>query len=90
MANPRTIQWHGELLWPTDLPDAEIIDLSKVTALGAWCHEWFRRHPGHTVTGGQMWKERFLRAGIPVRWCDDHPTPAGAGVSADEREMLWS
>jgi hypothetical protein len=89
MGESRTVRWEGELLWPAELPAAEVIDLSGVTALGAWCHEWFRRHPGQAVTGGG-WKERLLRAGVPVRWCDEGTAAGGgAGVSADEREMLW-
>lgn len=90
MGNPRTVAWEGELLWPTELPVAEVIDLSRVTALGAWCHDWFRRHPGQRISGGTAWKERLLRAGVPVRWNDDGATTGGSGVSADEREMLWS
>ena len=92
MGETRTVRWVGELLWPAELPAAEIIDLSDVTSLGSWCHDWFRRHLGQAVTGGTRWKERLLRAGVPVRWCEsDIPiNKPNAGVSADERDMLWS
>ena len=92
MGNPRIVHWTGDLLWPTELPSAKVIDLSGVTALGTWCHDWFRRHPGQTVTGGVQWKDRLLRAGVPVRWRDGDAAVTNAnhtGVSTDEREMLW-
>ena len=83
--------WSGDLLWPRDLPAAEVIDLSAVQALGVWCHDWFRARPGTAVVGGAAFRARFERAGVPVRWCSslDEARSAPSGVSRGEREMLW-
>ena len=90
MGDPALVFWTGELLWPVELPTAAVVDLAGVTALGVWCHDWFRRHPGQMVSGALAWKERLLRAGVPVHWHDGSSSIVDhAGVSADEREMLW-
>lgn len=83
--------WSGDLLWPRELPVGAVIDLSQVDALGVWCHDWFRAHPGTAVIGGEPYRARFERAGVPVRWCAsvDEALSAPSGVSRGEREMLW-
>jgi len=89
--------WTGELLWPSDLPDAAVIECSGVRALGCWVHAWLRARPLRAVVGGEpALRARLHRAGVPVRWFASvaealaaNPADLG-GVSADEREMLWS
>ena len=83
--------WSGDLLWPRELPAATVIDLSAVDALGVWSHDWFRAHPGTALVGGQAFRPRLERAGVPVRWCATvaEATAAPSGVSRAEREMLW-
>jgi hypothetical protein len=36
------VTWSGELLWPQELADGDIIDLAAVQALGTWVLSWFR------------------------------------------------
>ena len=83
--------WSGNLLWPRELPAGAVIDLSQVDALGVWSHAWFRARPGTAVIGGEAWRARFERAGVPVRWCAsvDEALSAPNWVSRAEREMLW-
>jgi hypothetical protein len=87
-----TAIWRGELLWPTDLPDGRIIDLSAVTVLGVWTHDWFRTHPNRAVVGGAAHLKRQLAgASVPILWYERlSEATATGGVSASEREMLWS
>jgi len=83
--------WSGDLLWPRALPAGAVVDLSRVAALGVWCHAWFRGQPGTAVVGGEAFRARLERAGVPVRWCAsvDEALSAPSGVSRAEREMLW-
>jgi hypothetical protein len=85
---PVTVTWSGELLWPQDLPDGDIIDLAAVQALGCWVLTWFRDHPGRAVTrASPNVRRQLVRAGVTVVWVD--PAPAqGPGVTATERAML--
>jgi hypothetical protein len=89
----QVVAWHGDLLWPQELPDAEVIDLSDVRAAGAWIVDWFRRHPNRTVVGGSDFIKRQLRrGGAPVFWSDSlgSASQQTGGVSPSEREMLWN
>ena len=83
--------WSGDLLWPRELPEGAVVDLSRVEALGVWSHAWFRARPGIAVIGGEPYRARFERAGVPVRWCASfaEAVSAPSGVSRGEREMLW-
>lgn len=87
------VAWRGELLWPRELPDGQVIDLREVTALGVWTHDWFRKHPNRAVVGSDSrLKKQLQRAGVPVLWYDQlRDALAGSGgVSASERDMLWN
>lgn len=94
--SPATVaRWNGDLLWPTPLPEAPVIDASAVTAWGVWVHDWLRAHPGVAIVGGEQIRDRLQRAEVPVRWyraldeamhASDSTT---AGVSPSERAMLW-
>ena len=90
MSETTVVAWSGELLWPQDLPEAEVIDVSGVTAIGSWLHAWFRAHPDQAVTGANPAIRRQLaQAAVPVVWSDHpHKAPNG-GVSAGERALLW-
>lgn len=89
------VRWHGDLLWPTPLPEAPVIDASTVTAWGVWVHDWLRAHPGIAIVGNEQIRDRLQRAQVPVRWYRgiDEALHAGnsttAGVSSSERAMLW-
>ncbi len=85
-------RWTGELLWPQDLPDGEVIDISGVISLGTWVHAWLRAHPDRAlVAGGSELRTQLTRAGVPVRWFDRADQVGRRdGVSASEREMLWN
>lgn len=84
------IRWIGdldaeELLWPQDLPEAEIIDLGGITAVGIWVHAWFRAHPNQGVVGARPDVRRQLEAaGLPILFRD----PQAIGVTATERSAL--
>lgn len=88
-SRPASVAWSGELLWPQELPDGELIDLSGVAALGTWVHEWFRARPGRAVTrASPLVRRQLLRAGVPVVWADpSHITPPG-GITVGERNLL--
>lgn len=80
-------RWQGELLWPQELPGGDLIDLSRVTALGTWVHAWFRSRPGQGVAGASpRLKAQLERAGVGVCWRD--PARIQGGVNADERAAL--
>lgn len=82
--------WLGELLWPQDLPEADVIDLGQVTAMGVWMHDWFRARPDQAVTGANPAIHRQLaRAGVPVVWSDHPRKPPSGGVGSGERAMLF-
>jgi hypothetical protein len=85
---PVTASWSGELLWPQDLEDGDVIDLSGVQALGSWVLAWFRTHPGRAVTrASPAIRRQLVRSGVTVVWVD--PTPSSqSGVLAAERAML--
>jgi len=89
------VHWNGDLLWPTLLPEAPVIDASAVTAWGVWVNDWLRAHPGVAIVGGEQVRDRLLRADVPVRWYSaiDEALRAGdattTGVSPSERAMLW-
>ena len=87
-----TVHWHGELLWPHQLPEAATIDMSDVAAVGAWVYTWFRRHPQCAVVGARPTvRAQLQRAGVPVLWYTSHEEARGRpdGVTPDERQMLW-
>jgi hypothetical protein len=89
MPRPALASWVGSLLWPTELVDAEIIDLSQATALGTWTYAWFRARPGQAVVSPHpLLKRQMLRASLPVRWCDHPDLVRHGGVSAAERTLL--
>lgn len=78
--------WSGELLFPTNLPEAAVIDLSHVTALGTWTYEWFRTHSHVSITGANPTiRRQILNAHLPVAWSD---LPDN-GVSPSERAALF-
>lgn len=85
------VLWRGaitpdELLWPQELPPGTTIDLSPITAIGTWIHEWFRARPGQAVVGAQPEVRRQLEhAGLPVLWRDPR-----SGVSAAEKADLFA
>ena len=82
------VRWTGELLWPQELAEAEVIDLARVTALGTWAYAWFAARPQQAATGATpALKRQLQRAGVALLWCD-HPH-GQAGVSAAERALLW-
>jgi hypothetical protein len=88
MPESSVVIWRGELLWPQDLPEADIIDLGQVEVLGVWVHDWFRSRPGQAVTRANPAVRRQLtEAGVPVTW-SDHPQRSG-GVSSAERAGLF-
>jgi hypothetical protein len=85
--------WQGELLWPTPLPSATVIDARGVAALGCWVHDWLRARPGTVLVAAPELGQRLLRAALPVRWyatLDEALAAGGAGVSASERATLWA
>jgi hypothetical protein len=83
---PEVAAWSGELLFPCELVEASIIDLSQVTALGTWTYDWFRTHAHVAVTGANPTiRRQITKAHIPVAWCD-LPTN---GVSNSERSALF-
>jgi hypothetical protein len=82
------VTWSGELLWPRELADGDIIDLAAVQALGSWVLSWFREHPGRAVTrASPAVRRQLVRAGVTVVWVDPAPPP-GPGITASERAML--
>lgn len=82
------VRWSGELLWPQPLPEAAVIDLARVTALGTWAYAWFAARPQQAATGATpALKRQLQRAGVSLLWCD-HPH-GQSGVSAAERALLW-
>lgn len=89
------VRWQGDLLWPTTLPSAPVIDARAVTAWGVWVDDWLRAHPGIAVVGGEQVRDRLTRAEVPVRWyrAVDEAVLANdatvGGVSPSERAMLW-
>lgn len=90
MSKASVVTWSRELLWPEDLPEAEVIDLSQVEIMGCWVHDWLRGHPEQAVTGAQpLIRKQLARAGVPVVWSDHPRKPSAAGgLSAGERAML--
>jgi hypothetical protein len=82
-------RWSGELLWPQELVEASIIDLSGVTALGSWAHAWFAARPGQGVAGAHpRLRAQLDQAGVGVCWRD--PTRIIAGVTRSERQALFA
>lgn len=83
----RVVRWSGELLWPQDLDEGDVIDLSQVTLLGTWVHAWFRARPGQGVAGASpRLKAQLDQAGVGVCWRD--PTRIQTGVTNAERAEL--
>jgi hypothetical protein len=83
---PSVARWSGELLFPTALEEATIIDLSNVTALGTWSYAWFRARPHLSASGASPALRRQLqRANLPLAWADI----PGSGVSPSERAALF-
>lgn len=82
--------WGSELLWPQDLPVADVIDVSQVELMGTWVHEWLRQHPEQAITGASpAIRKQLVRANVPVVWCDHPRKPLSGGVSNSERAMLF-
>ncbi len=89
---PTVVVWQGELLWPTALPMAAIIDARAVTQYGVWVWEVLRQHPGVRIVADEQVRDTLLHAQVPVRWfCDLEQALAGpsTGVTASERSLLW-
>jgi hypothetical protein len=85
---PVTVAWKGELLWPQELADGDVLDLGAVHALGTWVIAWFRSHPGRAVTrASPAVRRQLVRSGVTVVWVDPTPVVHG-GVQAAERAML--
>lgn len=83
---PTVARWSGELLFPVELEEAAIIDLSAVTALGTWSYLWFRARPHLAVSGASpTLRRQLLRANLPIAWADI----PGGGVSPSERAALF-
>ncbi len=83
---PTVARWSGELLFPVELEEAAIIDLTGVTALGTWSYAWFRARPHLAVSGASpTLRRQLMRAKLPVAWAD---IPA-SGVSPSERAALF-
>jgi hypothetical protein len=84
------VQWVGaliadELLWPQELIEADVIDLSGITAVGTWIHVWFRARPNQSVVGARPEVRRQLEAaGVPIVFRDH----ASVGVTSQERGLL--
>lgn len=79
--------WRGEMLWPLELPEADLIDLREVTALGTWAWAWFRQRPGQRVcNAAPTLRAQLDQAGLPLRWSD--PPPLQTGVGREERDLL--
>lgn len=86
---PANVAWSGELLWPQELADGDLIDLSGVTALGTWVHDWFRAHPGRAVTrASPLVRRQLLRSGVPLVWADPAIVTPPGGISVGERNLL--
>jgi len=86
------VVWQGELLWPTMLPMAAIIDARAVTQYGVWVWDILRQHPGVRIVGDEKLRDTLLQAQVPVRWFHDlEHALAGpsTGVTASERSLLW-
>lgn len=86
------VQWHGDLSWPSDLPEGVIIDCSRVERIGSWACAWFRTHPTVRVVGAPpRVKSLFQALDLPILWYDsiEEARQAG-GVTPSERAMLWS
>ena len=90
--------WEGELLWPSPLADEQIIDMSKVKALGTWAYDWFRQRPQRAVVGtSPSLKRQLTKARLPLllyATVEQVPQqqPAAAApnrVSSNERALLW-
>jgi hypothetical protein len=78
--------WSGELLFPCELAEAAVIDLSRVTALGTWTYAWFRARPHLSVSGANPTiRRQIMNAHLPIAW-SDLPT---SGVSPSERAALF-
>ncbi len=83
---PTVARWSGDLLFPSDLAEAAIIDLSAVTALGTWSYPWFRARPHLAVSAASpALRRQLLRANLPIAWADI----PGGGVSPSERAALF-
>ncbi len=71
-------RWTGELLWPQDLPEAAVIDLARVTALGTWAYAWFAARPQQAATGASpALKRQLQRAGVLPAVVRPSPRPGG-------------
>lgn len=97
---PSCARWTGSLHWPCSLPDAPIIDMSEVEALGSWIHDWFRQRPQRAVVAAPAAIKRQLsHARLPILWYSSleavpaqdlaNVTRTQTGVSPDERALLW-
>ena len=87
------IHWCGDMNWPCELVDSEIIDCSELESIGVWVYEWIRQHPQIAlVAASDSIKREFTAASLPVLWynhCEEISQDTG-GVSPSERDMLWS
>jgi len=84
--------WQGELLWPTPLPIAAVIDARAVTQYGVWIWNILRAHPGIAIVADEHLRDALLHAQVPVRWFRDLEqalAEPSSGVTASERSLLW-
>ena len=84
--------WQGDMLWPTQVEDGTVIDMSAVEALGSWVYAWLRRRSRQAVVGAAPELRRQLqRADLPLLWYGSlaEVQSAAVGVTPSERAMLW-
>ena len=81
------VVWTGSLLWPQDLPDAELIDMGAVSMAGAWLIEELRQRGRRRVIGASDRIKQMLELGeAPVLWYKTLKEATQlAGVTASER-----
>lgn len=85
-------RWQGDMLWPTHVEEAAVIDMSAVEALGSWIYAWLRGRPRQAVVGASPDLRRQLqRADLPLLWYGSlaEVRSAATGVTPSERAMLW-
>ena len=84
--------WHGDMLWPSEVTSAPIINCEAVQSAGSWLCAWFREHPKVRVVGApEAMKTLLQSAGLSILWYDSFEEAQQAGgVTPSERAMLWS
>ena len=92
MIAEQSVHWSGELLWPADLPDAAIIDMSEVAVVGSWLCSWFRERGQRCVVGAtREIRQQLQEASLPILWYASlsEVQRRHHGVTGSERAMLW-